>query len=128
MADDGPTPGELSRRLDRIDKNLDSGFVKLENRLDKMVTAEVFQQAQQAQQREAAELRDQIGSLETRRVNEDCNLRSLVGDVETSLRGSINGVEQQRAADRRALTKAGIAAAVAVITLLLGAILPLLLT
>lgn len=51
MADEMPTPGELTRLIGSTREDLRSGFVGVNARLDKMVTTELFTTVTTAEQR-----------------------------------------------------------------------------
>lgn len=48
MAESEPTTGELARRFDRLDNSIDSGFRRIDERLDRMVSTDVFAMSQAA--------------------------------------------------------------------------------
>lgn len=112
-----PTPGELDRRLDRIDRNIEAGFAKIENKLTRMVTTKMFELAQANTQRQLDGLNDAQAAAERRWVESRDTLRDEIGQV-----------EQQRADDRRASQRNFYTLLAAVLTAvagLLAALLPL---
>lgn len=73
LAQDDPTPGELERRLDRLDRNLEQGFKQINDRLDKVVSSEVFAMYQQGTDRRLSDQESFRGEAEKRLDHLDAN-------------------------------------------------------
>lgn len=103
MSENEPTTGELARRFDRLDSNIETGFRKIDERLDRMVSTDVFNLNQ---------------------VTMNARLETLTAK-DVALEQKIERVEERRTTDRRLLVPLGGSALIAaigwVITALQGA-------
>lgn len=89
--DNEPTTGELARRFDRLDNSIESGFRRLDERLDKMVTTDVFTISQQSNETRIAQLGSAMAALEQKGA-----------DAHRQRQNEINEVRASRDKDRRA--------------------------
>lgn len=67
MSQADPSPGELSRRLDRIETGQQAGFDRLDKRLDRLVTNEAFAAEQRRVDEKFRDLADDITTERTQR-------------------------------------------------------------
>ncbi|MFG1997866.1 hypothetical protein ACGFNU_01810 [Spirillospora sp. NPDC048911] len=71
-ASDDPSLGELARTLARVESFMRERFAELGNRLDRMVTAELYAATQQTVQQQMDALREDVEELKAaRRRDED---------------------------------------------------------
>lgn len=91
MSENEPTTGELARRFDRLDSNIESGFRRIDERLDRMVSTDVFTMSQAA-------FTTRLDALTSK---------------DAALEQKLERVEEVRRTDRRALFTSAISAVVA---------------
>lgn len=107
-----PTNWELDRRFGQLERSLEAGFSRIDSRLDKMVTADVFALNQRTTEARISELGSSVSALEQRGV-----------EARKHLQGEIDRVEVARDKDRRATWTALIGAALAVVVAAVGGVL-----
>lgn len=70
MAAHEPTPWELDRRFDRLESTIESGFRRIDERLNQMVTADIFTLSQRANDERIADLKRELDELERNRKDD----------------------------------------------------------
>lgn len=104
-----PTNWELDRRFGRLEQSIEKGFSRIDARLDKVVTTEVFTIAQQHTENRMSQLGKEVAHVEQR-----CD------DQSNRLQDEIGRVEEARAQDRRNIIRVAAGAGVSILVALAG--------
>lgn len=117
MLTDDPTTRELDRRLDRIEQAVKEGIAMLRDEMRNLLRADTFEAHRQHMTQRIADVEADVTRVDTARVKD-----------RDTLQREITQVEQNRAADRRNMTKAGVGLLAAIVGAVLSVLLPLMLT
>jgi hypothetical protein len=111
MNDDEPSTRELDRRFDRLERSITAGFDKIDARLDRMVSSEMFSMFQQNNEQRLTAVEKDATEVDGR-----CLARR------DQLQSEIDQVERSRAEDRRMVIKSTVAFAATILAALISAV------
>lgn len=100
-----PTAWELDRRFGRLEQSIEAGFRRMDERLDRMVTVDVFTLSQRGNEQRIAGIESDVAAD-----------RERCAKNREALEQRIQSVEEVRRSDRRATVQAAVAAVVAFLT------------